>query len=155
MLGFLGVLAVTSSGAIDDVSLRALGLIGGIAAVAHVSLGVRNHHALNARGWISRGRYSGRTVPWTVVVDVTWKHGDGPYASGGVSATMMSIRRSFVGPWEIVARSCDGGFVAEQRVVRTGVVVTREPVRESLAEAKADGVRLVRDAVVAASSTHE
>lgn len=69
--------------------------------------------------------------------------------------TMMSVRRSLVGPWEIVARSCDGGFRAEQRVVRSGVVVTREPVRETLADAKADGVRLVREAVEAAASAHE
>lgn len=69
--------------------------------------------------------------------------------------TMTSVRRSLVGPWEIMARSCDGGFVAEQRVVRTGVIVTREPVRETLADAKADGVRLVREAVEAAASAHE
>lgn len=215
MLGFCGALAVTSSGTIDDVSLRALGLSGGIVVLTHVLLGVRSRHTLDPRGWSSRGRYSARTVPWTAVVDVTWNDDVGPDASGGVSAvlsladgsrrrmqavaehrvfdvdewlrehqpdiridptspwrdrfgtwhvvepgydpveTMTSVRRSLVGPWEIVARSCDGGFRAEQRVVKSGAVVHAGAVRETLAEAKADGVRLVRDSIVAASSAHE
>jgi hypothetical protein len=62
-----------------------------------------------------------------------------------------------VGPSEIVARSCDGGFRAEQRVVTSGAVVHAGSVRDALAEAKAkaDRVRLVRVALTAALDAHE
>lgn len=82
----------------------------------------------------------------------TWHVGEPGYDP---VETMMSVRRSLVGPWEIVARSCDGDFRAEQRVVKSGAVVQAGTVRETLVEAKADGVRLVRHALVAASSAHE
>jgi hypothetical protein len=69
--------------------------------------------------------------------------------------TMQSIRRSFVGPWEIAATSCEGGFHATQRLARSGEIVATRPVRTTLREAIADGVDLVRAALVEAESATE
>ena len=53
------------------------------------------------------------------------------------------------------ARMHDGGFRAETRRVHGGRLVAHAPVRATLAEARQDGVQLVREAIEAAGSTTE